>query len=155
MHAKLLRLCLTLCASMDRSSSVHGILQARILEWVAMPSSRGSSWPRDRTHASHVYLHWQAGSLPLAPPGKPAIYIPGDPQLLGAWGREETLCRGSGILLLSIRHLVLFNAFVKVLNVVTDHPQLALKLCIHFLGSELGKPISAPLVIYFLAHSMT
>ena len=30
-------------------SSVHGILQARILEWVAMPSSRGSSWPRDRT----------------------------------------------------------------------------------------------------------
>ena len=31
-------------------SSVHGILQARILEWVAMPSSRGSSWPRDRAH---------------------------------------------------------------------------------------------------------
>ena len=31
-------------------SSVHGILQARILEWVAMPSSRGSSRPRDRTH---------------------------------------------------------------------------------------------------------
>ena len=30
--------------------SVHGILQVRILEWVAMPSSRGSSWPRDRTH---------------------------------------------------------------------------------------------------------
>ena len=29
-------------------SSVHGILQARILEWVAVPSSRGSSWPRDR-----------------------------------------------------------------------------------------------------------
>ena len=31
---------------------VHGILQARILEWVAMPSSRGSSWPRDRTCVS-------------------------------------------------------------------------------------------------------
>ena len=30
-------------------SSVHGVLQARILEWVAIPSSRGSSWPRDRT----------------------------------------------------------------------------------------------------------
>ena len=30
-------------------SSVHGILQARILGWVAMPSSRGSSWPRDQT----------------------------------------------------------------------------------------------------------
>ena len=35
------------CSPSD--SSVHGILQARILEWVAMPSSRGSSWPRDRT----------------------------------------------------------------------------------------------------------
>ena len=33
-------------------SSVHGILQARILEWVAMPSSRGSSWLRDQTHIS-------------------------------------------------------------------------------------------------------
>ena len=33
-------------------SSVHGILQARILEWVAIPFSRGSSWPRDRTRIS-------------------------------------------------------------------------------------------------------
>ena len=44
--------CLTLCDTMDRSppgSSVHGILQARILGWVALPFSRGSSWPRDQT----------------------------------------------------------------------------------------------------------
>jgi len=34
--------------------SVHGILQARILEWVAMPSSRGSSQPRDGTQVSHI-----------------------------------------------------------------------------------------------------
>ena len=34
--------------------SVHGILQARILEWAAMPSSRGSSLPRDQTQVSHV-----------------------------------------------------------------------------------------------------
>ena len=33
-------------------SSVYGILSARILEWAAMPSSRGSSWPRDQTHTS-------------------------------------------------------------------------------------------------------
>ena len=42
---------------MDHSppgSSVHGVLQARILEWVAMPSSRGSSRPRDRTHISYI-----------------------------------------------------------------------------------------------------
>ena len=49
-HAKSLRSCLTLCDLMVCSPpghSVHGILQARILEWVAMPFSKGSSWPRD------------------------------------------------------------------------------------------------------------
>ena len=53
--AKSLQPCLTLCHSMDHSpsdSSVHGILQARILEWVDMPSSRESSQPRDWTHIS-------------------------------------------------------------------------------------------------------
>ena len=34
--------------------SVHGVLQARILEWVAMAFSRGSSWPRDRIRISHL-----------------------------------------------------------------------------------------------------
>ena len=52
-------------------SSVHGILQARILEWVAKPSSRGSSRPRDRTCVSYVSCNWQEGSLPLVPAGKP------------------------------------------------------------------------------------
>ena len=49
-HAKSLQLCPTLCKPMDLSppgSSVYGILQGRILEWVALPSSRGSSSPRD------------------------------------------------------------------------------------------------------------
>ena len=49
--------CLTLCDPVDCNppgSSVHGILQARILEWVAMPSSRGSSRPRDRTQVSCI-----------------------------------------------------------------------------------------------------
>ena len=56
-NAKLLQLCPTLCDPMDHSfqgSSVSGILQARILEWVAIPSSRGSSWPRDWTQVSCV-----------------------------------------------------------------------------------------------------
>ena len=35
-------------------SAVPGILQARIMEWVAMPFSRGASWPRDRTHVSYI-----------------------------------------------------------------------------------------------------
>ena len=50
-HAKSLQLCLTLCDPMDYSppgSSVHGILQARILEREAIPFSRGSSRPRDQ-----------------------------------------------------------------------------------------------------------
>ena len=45
------QLCPTLCDPMDCSppgSSVHGVLQAKILEWVAISSSRGSSWPRDQ-----------------------------------------------------------------------------------------------------------
>ena len=49
------KLCPTLCNSMDYSppgSAVHGISQARILEWFAIPFSRGSSQPNDRTHIS-------------------------------------------------------------------------------------------------------
>ena len=54
MHAQS---CPTLCDPMDRippGSSVHGILQARIVEWVAISSSRGSSRPRDRTRISCI-----------------------------------------------------------------------------------------------------
>ena len=53
--------CLTLCDRMDCSppgSSVHGILQARMLECVAMPFSRGSTWPRDWTQASFIAGRW-------------------------------------------------------------------------------------------------
>ena len=69
------QLCLTFCDPMDCSppdSSVHGILQARILEWIAISSSWGSSQPRDRT--------WSLASPALTgrffttePPGKPRI----------------------------------------------------------------------------------
>ena len=48
-----------------RGSSVHEIFQVRILEWVAISSSRGSSWPKDGTHVFCVPLCWQADSLPL------------------------------------------------------------------------------------------
>ena len=60
-RAESLQSCLTFCNSMDDSppgSSVHGTLQARVMKWVAMPSSRGSFWPRE------VYLL-------LMPPEKP------------------------------------------------------------------------------------
>ena len=60
---------------MDHSppgSSVHGILQARILEWVAMPFLRGSSQPREPW--SPVL---KTDSLPAEPPGKPLDRVPG------------------------------------------------------------------------------
>ena len=68
-HDKSLQSCLTLCHPMDCSppgSSVHGILQARILEWVAIPPSRGSSGLRDQTHISYIsctgsgFFFWEA-----------------------------------------------------------------------------------------------
>ena len=49
---KVPQLCLTLCNPMDYI--VHGILQARILEWIPFPFSRGSSQPRDLTHVSRI-----------------------------------------------------------------------------------------------------
>ena len=70
-HAQSVPSCWTLCDPTDHSppgSSVHRILQARILEWVAMPSSRGSSQPRDQAQVSPSL---QADSLPAEPPGKP------------------------------------------------------------------------------------
>ena len=64
MHAKSLQSCPTLCDPMDCNlpgSSVHGILQARILERVTMPSSRGSSRPGD--HNPHLISCFGGGSV--------------------------------------------------------------------------------------------
>ena len=73
--AQSLQLCPTLCNPIDYSppgSSVHGILQARILEWVTMPSSRGSSQPRDRTLGSCIGRQILD---PLSHQGSPCICI--------------------------------------------------------------------------------
>ena len=62
---------LTLCDTLDCSpqgSSIHGILQASILEWVAISFSRGSSWPRDWTQRSPAL---QADALTSELPGNP------------------------------------------------------------------------------------
>ena len=80
---KVAQLCLTLCDPMHYI--VHGILQARILEWVAIPFSRGSSQPRDQTQVSHivggfftswaireghcVHTHWKAWGSWVCPGG--------------------------------------------------------------------------------------
>ena len=76
-HAKSLQLCLTLWDPMECSppgSSVHGILQARILEWVAIPSFRELSPPRDQTTSllSPALANWVFFFLPLVPPAEPS-----------------------------------------------------------------------------------
>ena len=66
--------CLTLLrpyGAQSASSSVYGISQTRILEWVAIPFSRGSSQPRDWTGSPAL----QAGSLPLSHPGSPKHFL--------------------------------------------------------------------------------
>ena len=72
--AQLLQLCPTLCGPMDYSppgSSVHGILQARVLEWIAMPSSRGIflTWGSNPSHLCLLY----ADSLPRSHWGSPEM----------------------------------------------------------------------------------
>ena len=74
MPAQSLQLSPTLWDPMDcrlPDSSVRGILQARILEWVAMPSSRGIFPTQGSNPRLLCLLHWPEGSLPLTPPGKP------------------------------------------------------------------------------------
>ena len=66
-------------------SSVHGILQEKIPEWVAMPSSKGSPGARHLTWVSCL-LHWRSGSLPLAPPGKHCVIISRDESGFFLWG---------------------------------------------------------------------
>ena len=74
--AKSLQSCPTLCDPIDGSppdSPVPGILQARVLEWVAISFSRGSSLPRDRTQVSPV-LHCGQTLYPLSHQGSP-VYL--------------------------------------------------------------------------------
>ena len=68
-ESKVAQSCPTLCDPMDCSppgSSIHGILQARVLEWVAISFSRESSRPRDRTKVSLIV----GRRFPSEPPGK-------------------------------------------------------------------------------------
>ena len=83
-HAKS---CPALCNSIDCSppgSFAHGISQARILEWVAISFSRGSSWPRNRTQVSCIagrfFTNWATREAPLKKvqspfPGLGPIYL--------------------------------------------------------------------------------
>ena len=72
--AQSLQSCLTLCDPMDCSlpgSSSHGILQARILEWVGISFSRGSSWTRDQIWVSSIASRFFTTESPGKPPPTP------------------------------------------------------------------------------------
>ena len=97
-HAKSLQSSTALCNTMDYSlpgSSVHGILQARILERVAMPSSRGSSRPRDRTQVSCVSC-----------PGRQVLTTS------AAWEAHSNLSKFTGLVTSRVRLLMWF--FLKL-----------------------------------------
>ena len=78
--AKSSQSCSTLCDPMDCSlwgSSVHGILQAKILGWTAMPLSRGSSWHWDQTSVSLCLLHCRRVLYHLSHQGSHQIFDEG------------------------------------------------------------------------------
>ena len=89
---KVTQWCLTLCKPLDYA--VHGILQPRVLEWVAIPSSRGSSQPRDRTQvyciAGRFFTSWATREAlgPSTPINHQCSSWPNLP-LWEAWGSER------------------------------------------------------------------
>ena len=103
MHAKSLQSCLILCDPMDYSplgSSVHGILWGRILEWVAVPSSLGSSQPRDQTCLSYIscigrqiLYHWHHLESPKGSDSRVFCFAGHMPllQILCHWGMEAAM----------------------------------------------------------------
>jgi len=122
--------CLALCSPMDCSppgSSVHGILQARILEWVTIPFSRGSSQPRDQTHVSciaggffTVRATWEATSLSLRP------YLIG--LLILSQEISSSLCSKSILVFFSLLNLPVVCSVSEPLNLLSSlfaslHPQ--------------------------------
>ena len=141
MYAQLFQLCLTLCDPMDCSpsgSSVHGTLQAKILEWGAIFSSRESSPPRDQTNISKL----QADSLLSEPPGKSKtnlvaclIYCP-----------KPKFCSGS----LLPKHPK--PKFLRPVNFSQIYCFFAKKCksCLLFLGSIFMRPLPSQIKFVFI-----
>ena len=89
--AKSLQSCLTLCNRMDCSllgSSVHGVLQARVLEWVAISSSRRSYQALNRFLCP---LHRQLGCLPPEPTGKPSSLLKNSKEIINSLAPKNFL----------------------------------------------------------------
>ena len=92
-------------------SSVHGILQARILEWVVTPSSMGSFQPRDQTHIFCISLHWQMDSLLLH-------YLEGPCKL---WNTINTYLNRITTFKTIISQVIVVAEVMKVTNQLKSH----------------------------------
>ena len=170
--AKSLESCLTLSYPMvcnPPDSSVQEILQARILEWVAISSSRGSSRPRDRTCI--CLLHWQAGSLPPAPLGKPSAELStvgrGGPQLVASgppalllscvpWAPCPALSAAFLVWFSSSSFRVLLTTLhIQHLHASMSRCKVSDSICKAVLGDNLVScPVGASLNIYALIPSL-
>ena len=130
-EVKVIQLCPTLCDPMNCSlpdSSVHGILQTRILEWVAIPSSKGSFQPMDWYQVAHIegryFTIWATG-MPLKlpqivtfkilkaciwiPPPRPRVCLGPQCDWTQRWSSQVSFC---GLLSLPMTHDASFKACV-------------------------------------------
>ena len=105
--------------------SVHGVLQARTLEWVAVPASRGSSWPRDRTCI--LCVSCTAGGLfTTEPPGKPmlrVLWLLSSHSLMSDfWWPWTAACQASLSFTIS-------QSLLKLISIESVMPSIYLVLC--------------------------
>ena len=127
--------CQTLCDPMDCNPpgfSGHGILQARIPEWIAMPFSRGSSRPRDRTHVSY------SGRLILYPLSH-----------LGSPSHWHLICiysalTGGSTILEALKSITVTPLLFPIVSAITKgHSKFKSQLCLSmsfWLGQEVQLP---------------
>ena len=119
-------------------SAVHGILQARILEWVYCPISRGSSWPRNQTRVSWIagrfrFTDWamtEAMDFPGVSDGKVSAYNAGHPGLIPGLGRfpgEKEMANHSSILAWKIQWTEECGWLHTVQGIARVRPDLATK----------------------------
>ena len=125
MRAKSLQMCNLIQSTSPRGSSVHGFLQARILEWVAMPSSRGSSWPRDRTCISYVFCIGRRAVYPQRHLGSPWCPVADDYPKCRAWAAAYV----------AVNWLTWPWPTSKFATILTSGPIIYLNRCLHITGS--------------------
>ena len=122
-------------------SSVHGIFQATVLEWVAISFSRGSSQPRDQTHVSHIvdrlFTIWATREVIIYIYNLPSSF--GFPSHLGHHRVLSSLCYIVGSLSLSVLYIVMYicqsqspsSSSFRALITILSSLHFLKKKCVH------------------------